>query len=223
MGRGGGPDLFPGDGRLRRAGGPAPVMGERGRASQATGRVLSLGAAAAGVAGLSMAQIVPTAEMLAESSRVTGLSYEEATRFSMGPLRLVHLVLPTRLLRPGVPLRKQVADREVGALALLPVSGDRDRRSGGVRLVRRSAPTGNGPLDARRARRSPPLASGLSAIRSSSSSSRGSGLPCWRATDWRPSGAGSPGLASRRWQRSDAGLVLALARAAQSSGTDGAH
>ncbi|MFQ5678150.1 MAG: hypothetical protein ACE5HP_01665 [Gemmatimonadota bacterium] len=56
--------------------------------------LLLLGLAVLAVVGLSLVQLLPTAEMLAHSSRGTGLTYEEATGFSIDPLRLLHLVFP---------------------------------------------------------------------------------------------------------------------------------
>ena len=44
--------------------------------------------------GLAMVQILPTLEMIGESSRGGGLAYEEASFYSLEPLRLVHLILP---------------------------------------------------------------------------------------------------------------------------------
>lgn len=53
-----------------------------------------VGLAMLAVAGLAAIQLLPTAEMLAQSSRAAGLSYEEATAFAVDRLRLVHALFP---------------------------------------------------------------------------------------------------------------------------------
>ena len=47
------------------------------------------------VCGLVMIQVLPTLELLSESSREGGLTYGEAAAFDLVPIRLIHLLVPT--------------------------------------------------------------------------------------------------------------------------------
>jgi len=53
-----------------------------------------LAVAAAIVAGLAMIQLLPTLELLHQSSRGGGLSYGEAAGFSLQPIRAIHFLIP---------------------------------------------------------------------------------------------------------------------------------
>lgn len=63
---------------------------------------LAVGLAAAGVVvlGLVGVQLLPTIELLGHSSRQGGLSFEEASTFSLEPIRLIHLLVPTDFRDP---------------------------------------------------------------------------------------------------------------------------
>lgn len=62
--------------------------------------VATLGGAAAVVAGVAAVQILPTLEMIGESGRGSGLSLAEAGRYSLAPVRLIHLIVPNDFSDP---------------------------------------------------------------------------------------------------------------------------
>lgn len=62
--------------------------------------IASTAVVAAAVAGLAMIQILPTLEMIQHSNREAGLPFGEAARFSLDPVRLVHLLLPNDFADP---------------------------------------------------------------------------------------------------------------------------
>lgn len=61
----------------------------------------SMALAAAAVAGLAAVQILPTLELVQHSLRGQGLVFEEASRYSLAPVRLLHLVLPNDFSDPA--------------------------------------------------------------------------------------------------------------------------
>lgn len=77
------------------------IASDAGPSKRWGGRVLgTLLVAALVVTGLAMAQILPTLEMVSESTRASGLPLSEAGRYSIDPVRLIHLVFPNDFSDP---------------------------------------------------------------------------------------------------------------------------
>lgn len=79
-----------------RAPSPAGAGGGRRRLRAAA----TLAGLAVGVAALAAVQLLPTVEMVRLSGRASGLGMEEAGRYSLAPVRLLHMVLPNDFSDP---------------------------------------------------------------------------------------------------------------------------
>lgn len=74
----------------------------------------SMGLAAAAVAGLAAVQILPTVEMVSQAGRGAGLTLEQSGRYSLAPLRTIHMVLANDFSDPVYRFGRklQVTDQE---------------------------------------------------------------------------------------------------------------
>ena len=102
---------------------------------------VTLAFAAAAVAGLAAAQLLPTLQMVAESSRSAGLELGEAATYSLDPVRLLHLIFPNDFSDPAYRYghKLQLVQNPpwllsiyVGAVSLVLVlfsASDRERRT----------------------------------------------------------------------------------------------
>lgn len=102
--------------------------------------VITMVALAVAVAGLTAVQTLPTIEMIDRSTRAGGLSMEAAGRYSISPVRMIHLIFPNSYSDPVYQYgqKMQLADGDpwlysvylgIGALALAwHARWDRTRR-----------------------------------------------------------------------------------------------
>lgn len=76
-----------------------PALGPDARRARVRS-VATMGLTAAAVAGLAAVQVLPTVEMLGQSQRGAGLTTSQAGRYSLSPVRLVHLLVPNDFSDP---------------------------------------------------------------------------------------------------------------------------